>query len=306
MRVIVGACLALLVAGTASPAYSDSEIPCPTQNACPEPVGTVSSTGHGYRYVYSGGNFYQVPVNGKAPKEEKSTAQERPKEYFYQPACSGNSPASAIGQGIGGDIMCTGAAATCPAGQLHAFVYWRYVGDATVPKFDGDACVSPQSVISAADVVANARQSLVDYLREKNLDSPSVSVQPRDAGVINIPAIAYTHDPGVQTLQIAQPFPSTLTATPHFVWSFGDGAAEGSYPDSPGSPYDGVDPAVHPAHYVAHAYATPGGKTVTCTVHWTATLQVDALGVAIPVDPVDLTATAPLQVHEAVSHLVSG
>jgi hypothetical protein len=103
-------------------------------------------------------------------------------------------------------------------------------------------------------------------------------------------------------MQVQQPVPGLLVATPTYTWKFDDGATV----TGAGLPYDGTDPRVDPGHYASHTYtAAEAHASVTLTVTWNATFTVAGQAFTIPrlvMPPI----TTTFSVHEAHSVLVSG
>jgi hypothetical protein len=131
---------------------------------------------------------------------------------------------------------------------------------------------------------------------------PVPDVQPAGTALVNLPVIVSVPQPQPVTMQVQQPVPGTLVATPTFTWAFDDGATV----TGAGVPYDGTDPRVDPAHYVSHTYTTADAHaSVTLTVTWNATFT--AAGQAFPIAPLTMPPiTTTFTVNEAHAVLVSG
>jgi hypothetical protein len=103
-------------------------------------------------------------------------------------------------------------------------------------------------------------------------------------------------------MQVQQPVPGQLVATPSFSWKFDDGTVV----TGAGVPYDGTDPRTAPSHYVSHTYAAAQAQaSVTLTVTWNATFT--AAGQTFTIAPLVMPPIrTTFSVHEARSVLVNG
>jgi len=220
------------------------------------------ATAAGYQYVFVGGNFLRADAAGSAAPHPT---------------------------------------ATCGPGCVYTMGPCEFVR--TVDPIIR-AGIDPGGVEAAACAaeggavpLATAQATLVNYLREANLPQPRVAAYPGARSFANLPTVFSSQRPAPFVLNVDQPLIATITATPHYRWEFGDGTTG---PDSPGRTYDpAISPVDHPDAYVSHAYARPGRYQVTLTVTWNGTFTVPGPAQTFPLDPVVLTATAPVVVAEA-------
>lgn len=281
----LGLMVLLLLLMSAQPASAGG--PC-SFHSCP----TTNSSG--YHYIYVNGEFYGVATSGTG-----TDSSGHPLELFYQPACAGNDYVDAHGNG--NDLMCRAALAACPPPEVNMYVFQRPAGSHIVPvRRPATVCIGSPKTVSLAD----AQAAFLRYLRDKHLPRPVIATAPPTGGLVNLPQIFSTADTPVQTLDVTQPLPATLTAEPHYGWDFGDGATG---PDEPGTPYrPGVFPADHPGFYLEHTYADTGPVTVTLTVTWQATFTVAGVAGVFPLPDVVFTVSRALNVYQARSELVAG
>jgi hypothetical protein len=251
---------------------------------CPTP------TDDGYEYIYDPTTNVLVPVpTGSFPKQPGVTY-----EYAATPACPLALPGDAVN--------CTAAAQYCAQNGsigIHEDI-WRREATPTI----GPWTVVSQTCTGAGPApipVEQVVQDASEYERT-HVPIPVPNVQPPGVALVNLPVIVSVPQPEPVTMQVQQPVPGTLVATPTFAWRFDDGATV----TGAGTPYDGTDPRVNPAHYVSHTYtAADAHASVTLTVTWNATFT--AAGQDFPIPPLTMPPiTTTFTVHEAHAVLVSG
>ena len=163
----------------------------------------------------------------------------------------------------------------------------------------GTACIGGEDdVVTMAELQVDAAR----YVKELDPGAATIGQHPASRSVVN----TRTYFSADGTRQLAGTFgPAgvrmTITATPEYVWSWGDGSP-GLTTSSTGGPY--------PAGDVFHTYRAPGTPTVTLSTRWTATFVVDtAFGRFGPFDvtgpPVVESSTRAVRVREARADLVS-
>jgi hypothetical protein len=255
------------------------------------------------KYVYS--------WDGKSLKrasqrsgERADSVNQRVYRYLYMPACAGAAPAGVTGT-IVGDESCTNAVANpaCPPGEFAMWNYRRLAGPpqalAGLPgpapwtRAPGVVCLAADQAWTLPDLTRLAHEHL-----QKHVTRPHATVQPASTGLAQLPVIAHTPAAGPVDLDVTQPFPGHLHATPTYTWDF----AEGPPQPGPGRRYDGTSPTTHPGHYVCHTYHTAGTRPITVTLTWTATFTV--AGLHLPVQPITFTDTTTIDIHAARSQLV--
>lgn len=251
---------------------------------CPTP------TNDGYEYIYDPTTKVLVPVpTGSFPKQPGVTYQ-----YAATPACPTAQPGDAVN--------CTAAAEYCAqngSSGIHEDIWRREATPTTGPWI-----VVSQTCTGAGPAPIPVQQVVQDVgeYERAHVPIPVPSVQPRGIALVNLPVIVSVPQPQPVTMQVQQPVPGTLVATPTFTWTFDDGATV----TGAGVAYDGTDPRVNQSHYVSHTYATPDEHaSVTLTVTWNATFT--AAGQAFPIAPLVMPPiTTTFSVREAHAVLVSG
>ena len=184
-------------------------------------------------------------------------------EWTFVPACLPNGPEP------GADAMCPAAATACEnrGGGILMRVYVRQGGGAWQSR--GTVCIGGgnPNVVTVDDVRADAGAAYRERMRPP---AATISTQPRTTQVVNIPT--YFTATGAQTMTSTFGPPEvrmTITATPAYVWDFGDGTTLETV--SPGGPYPDGD--------VRHTYTSAARRTVTLTTRWRAEFTVaTALG----------------------------
>lgn len=267
--------------------------------------GSVSTTTSGFRYVFNGSAFFQVPISTGG-----NTISTDPKvkyEYFYQTDCPGAAPVTAGGDI--GDLSCNQDGTACAnSGGILLLVWYRPEGSNDAPVASPNPiCTQGNTKITLPQLTTIIDTHVIDYLQNKDLNQPSISVQPAQTALVNLPTImSMTPDSGQLQVPILDPIPGTLDLVPTYSWDFGDGAA--GTPTVAGRPYDGTNPEAEPLHYpVQHTFRKADTFQVKGSVTWTATtLHLPGFG-DFPINQTHVfDATANIPVHEAHAVLVSG
>ena len=217
-------------------------------------------------------------------------------EWSYVPTCDGNTP------GGNGDVC--GAALCTAAGDEPGVTFWVFSRPVDPPDSPwtntGTQCIPGEQRVDLADVEAQIRRIIEDRFRE--IAEPSVEVAPPNAGLVNVPVLAWTSDPGDVTLQIEQPLPGEVRASPSYQWQWSNGVTS----TGPGRAYtSGLSPTRTPDHYVHAVFDQRGDASVTLTVTWTGDVTVPGLP-PIDIEPLIYTAPAGFTILEARAHLVDG
>jgi hypothetical protein len=217
-------------------------------------------------------------------------------EWSLVPACSVNGPVN------GADALCGAAVYSCPSRGQEGILMWVYVRrpGGTWTRA-GTVCVGPQDPVLTVDALrVDARR----YLFEMDPGAATVSVAPRGfSPVVNEVTYFTATGGGTRTATFGPAgVRLTITATPAYVWDFGDGTPPYET-RSPGGPY--------PTGDVTHTYRAPGARTVTLTTRWSATFTVTtAQGTFGPYDvggaPLAPSTTQAVRVREAGAVLVGG
>ena len=167
---------------------------------------------------------------------------------------------------------------------------------------------------SECDPVSNAPPPTVTPLMvwqqaQRLIPTALIGLAPRHDTLVNMETIiwvATTRQRTLPTVVILGRPVSVQISVDHVTWDFGDGRTGTS--NGPGRPYDAAhDPCktAQCADYDGHTYTTTGHLTVTATVTWKATFQVDGGPVtAIPGTLDGPGSAAALLVQEARSVLV--
>jgi hypothetical protein len=250
-----------------------------------------TAAGDGYVYIYdpSAGTISIVPVSEAGNPDPQALYQ-----YSVSPECPQAGPFDSVN--------CTGAAEFCSANGesgLHELIWRREL----TPVFRdwsvvGHVCTGS---LPTPITVAQLAEDVGEYERD-HMPIPTANVQPTGVAIVNLPVLVSATPLGPQTMQVQQPVPGELVATPTYTWTFDDGGTA----TGPGTAYDGTDPRTDPAHYALHIYrAANEHASVTLTVTWNATFSVAGQTFPIPqlvMPPI----TTTFSVREAHSVLVSG
>lgn len=145
------------------------------------------------------------------------------------------------------------------------------------------------------------RAAIAQELQRLPLTPSALSVQPPSGWtLVNADTVAFA-DGAEQTLTTTVlGLPVAIRATPtSFSWDFGDGSAPLTTRD-PGRPW--------PEHTIAHRYTAEDTHRISLTTTWSAVFQIAGTPGWEPVTGTATTTStsAPIEVHEARSHLVAG
>ena len=144
---------------------------------------------------------------------------------------------------------------------------------------------------------------------QRLIPTAQIGLAPRDDTLVNMETIMWVATARQRTLPtvviLGRPV-SVQISIDHVSWDFGDGRTSTS--NGPGRPYDAERDPCRTAQcvdYDGHTYVTTGRLTVTATVTWRATFQVDGgPATAIPGTLDGPSSAAALLVQEARSVLV--
>jgi len=253
--------------------------------------GSAYTTDSGVGWYYSATKqaFFKTPTSFA---QATTTGPEL--QWSYVPTCDGNTP------GGSGDA-CLAALCTAPGGEP-GVNFWVFSRPTSPPGEDwelaGSQCIPGEQRVDLADVEAEVRGIIEDKYRE--IAEPQLRLAPEGGGLVNLPVLAWTNDPGDVTLQIEQPLPGRIRATPAYTWRWSNGTASAG----PGQPYTpALSPSATPDHYVHSVFASRGEGSVTLTVAWTGDVTVPGLP-AVDIAPLVYTSTASFPVREARAQLV--
>jgi len=215
-------------------------------------------------------------------------------EWVVVPACLPNGPRP------GQDAMCAGAATSCAARGEEGILmraYMRHEGGAW--QMMGTFCTGGgDAVVTVADVLPLAGQ---EYRERMRPGAAAFGFEPDGGQVVNIPTFFTASGTGPMTATFGpDAVRMTITATPAYVWDFGDGATLETR--SPGGPAPDGD--------VTHTYTSAATRHVTLTTRWSAEFTVvTAMGTfgpfAIGGPPVAPSTARDVVVREAPAELVS-
>jgi hypothetical protein len=181
-------------------------------------------------------------------------------------------------------------------------LFWQFSRRVNQPgaawELQGSQCLAGERRVDLADVEAEVRRIVEERFRD--IAEPTIEMAPASAALVNLPVLAWTADRRDVTLDITQPLPGRITASPEYRWEWSNGATA----SGPGRPYSpAVSPTADPGYYVATTYDRPGQARVTLTVRWNG--QVTVPGVpAVDIDALVYTSSASVPVREARSVLV--
>jgi hypothetical protein len=152
--------------------------------------------------------------------------------------------------------------------------------------------------VDLADVEAEIRRVVEEKFRE--IVQPTIQLSPRNGGLVNLPVLAWTDDRGEVTLDIEQPLPGTVRATPSYAWTWSNGTTA----TGPGIPYSpGISPTAQPDRYVHAVYRQRGEASVTLTVTWEGDVSVPGVP-PVDIEPLVYSVPASLAIREARAELV--
>jgi hypothetical protein len=254
----------------------------------------ADSTGNG---TYQGVVVIPGFQSGNAAQHSNGASGCADCEWSLVPACWVNSPEN------GADALCGAAVNVCRSRGDDGIFYWVFVrrpGEGWHQV--GTACIGAHDpVVTLADLRVDAARYYRDEVRP---NAATISPQPADGPwVVNLNAyfLAQGAAPLERTFGPAGAR-MTITATPTYVWDFGDESAP-LETASVGGPYPDGD--------VTHVYRSDGRRTVTLTTRWSATFTVTtALGTFGPWDvpgaPIAPSTSRTIPVREARAELIGG
>lgn len=251
-------------------------------NAC------TTDTGIGWYYSAAQEAFFTTPASYEAGTGGPEL------QWSYVPTCDGNSP--------GGDSSaCQTALCTTPAAEP-GVSFWVFARPVDPPDsawaLEGTQCISGEQRVDLADVEAEVRRIIEDKFRE--IAEPRVELAPATGGLVNLPVLAWTDDAGEVTLDIEQPLPGRIRATPDYSWQWSNGTTS----SGPGRPYTpALSPSARPADYVHAVFGGRGDASVILTVTWTGDVTVPGLP-PVAISPLVYTSPAGFVVREARAQLV--
>jgi len=248
----------------------------------------TASNGIGWYYSAEQTAFFRVPTSFQA------TADGPDLEWSHVATCDGNSP------GANG-LLCLAALCTAPDGRPGT-QFWVFSRPLDPPgsswTLQGTQCVPGELRVDLADVEAEIRRVVEEKFRE--IVQPTIQLSPRNGGLVNLPVLAWTDDRGEVTLDIEQPLPGTVRATPSYEWTWSNGTTA----TGPGIPYSpGISPTAQPDRYVHAVYRQRGEASVTLTVTWEGDVSVPGVP-PVDIEPLVYSVPASLAIREARAELV--
>jgi hypothetical protein len=248
----------------------------------------TTDSGFGWYYSAAQRSFFKTPTSF----EPGAGGPEL--QWTYVPTCDGNTPG-------GNSDACQGALCTAPGGEP-GVTFWVFSRPIDPPGADWDTvgtqCIPGEQRVDLADVEAQIRGIIEDKFRE--IAEPRLQVAPEAGGLVNLPVLAWTDDPGELTLDFEQPLPGSIRATPSYDWSWSNGTqSTGS-----GRPYTpALSPSATPDHYVHSVFTERGDGSVSLTVTWQGAVTVPGIA-PIDIAPLVYTSAATFSVREARAQLV--
>jgi hypothetical protein len=248
-------------------------------------------TDDGYVYAYDAvtDTYVAVPAGAAGPTKPRALYR-----YTLTAACPRARPYD--------DIVCTAATRTCALRGLSGLredVWRAQVAPVTTTyAIVGQLCTGSQAPTLTGRQVSD---DVAEYERD-HMPVATPRVQPTGVAIVNLPVLVSVVQPQPQVMQVRQPVPGRLVATPTYSWTFDDGTTL----TSAGVPFDGTDPRADPAHYLAHTYhGAAANASVSLTATWQATFT--AAGRTISLPPLVMPAvTTTFVVDEAKAVLVAG
>ena len=254
--------------------------------------------GHGQSYTTDSGVGWYYSAEQRAffmTPSSFSPASDAPElEWTYVPTCDGNAPG-------GNTDACSAALCTAASGDP-GVTFWVFSRPVTDPaagwSLTGDRCIPGERRVDLADVEAEVRRVIEDKFRE--IARPTVHLAPASGGLVHLPVLAWTEDPGAVSLSIENPLPGEVRATPAFQWQWSNGTVSAG----PGTPYSPrLSPTETPDHYVHAVYNQRGTADVSLTVTWSGAVTVPGLS-PVEIAPLVYTSPASFEVREARAQLV--
>jgi hypothetical protein len=250
----------------------------------------TTNTGIGWYYSAEHRAFFRGPESFVQVSDVPDT------EWTSVPTCTGNDPSG------GGDVC---AAALCTTADGEPGVsFWVFSRPLDPPgsswSLEGTQCVPGERRVDLADVEAEILRIVEDKFRQ--IAEPEIVLAPQASGLVNLPVLAWTEDPGPVTLEIEQPLPGVISASPTYEWLWSNGTTA----TGPGRPYSpAMSPTDDSSSYVSSVFEQRGEASVALTVTWRGTVTVPGVP-AVDISPLVYTASAGLPIEEARSVLVDG
>jgi hypothetical protein len=245
---------------------------------------------------YSGVLVFPGWVSGDGASGTGGTSTCGDCEWTYVPACHVNTPDN------GADALCGAAVNSCPSRGQEGILMWVYLRRPGEPwRQVGVACIGgTNDVVTLADLTVDAQRAYRDQLKPP---AATVVQHPADRAVVGF--ATYFSANGAAPLSgtfgtVAARM--TITATPTYVWDWGDGS----------EPYETTDPGgPYPDGTTHHTYRRAATTTVSLTTRWSATFVVDTAAGRFGPFPVTGPAIAPtttqqVTVREARAELIGG
>jgi hypothetical protein len=213
---------------------------------------------------------------------------------LFAPFCGGNR----AGDEIVGFEMCVGAIAECQRrghddlAAMYMEITPLFGGERR--RVEGPICLGGATYVELGSIIDEAIQD------EIGPQVPEIWLQPADA-LVQLPMIACTQAREPIEIELDDPVVGTVTATPTYTWTFGDGGVA----HGPGRPYDGTSPRQNPGYYVTNTYRSTGPHTVELTVTWYVTFTMPGYD-PIPLDDIVRAASTSTTVRSAQSELIGG
>lgn len=202
-----------------------------------------------------------------------------------------------------GEGVDCGAAHTCPVAngqpgrryQAVAYLLNDSGARADVPPNMTTVCLYAGQTVPLATVEAAAHEEI-----RKRLTPPIVTSAPPGRSLVGLLTIYSTTPQPEPSIDITQPVPGEIRATPAYTWDFGDGLTG----VGPGLAYQAGDlPSKLPGKYLGATYRAAGVKHVTLTVTWSVRFRLEGV-LDVPLAPIVFTATQDKQVDTARAVLV--
>lgn len=189
---------------------------------------------------------------------------------------------STLGTPFSGQPGCTSVTRGCPHGEL--LRAW-FRGPDSAWRAIGLVCLGPGGPLTVRDVSRAVRDRV-----ERSVPALRPAAQPPAGVLAQLPVVFVSGQPGgVQRWAMSVAGAEVeISASPRWLWAFGDGARVTT--DDPGQR--------HPVGGVSHVYRAAGARAVEVTCEWSATFTVSGLGPFPVREPVRQTDTVGVVVGE--------
>lgn len=236
----------------------------------------------GDRYAGSGG----ILLPASAPRETRQEVSRCPDCRWRITTPCVNSPDE------GAQAACRAMLTGCAAGEVRLRVWFTSGGDVRWRDL-GLVCVGPDGPVTVGDVERALREEF-----ERLLPSLRPSTQPSQGVLPHLPVLFHSGQPGAWPESRHTILGHAVVLRPRVTWSwtFGDGGILTT--GEPGSRY--------PHTAVSHVYRSGGLMRVAVVAHWTASFELDDLGVFPVRDAVLQQAQIAVEVGQARAVLVPG